>query len=97
MFDYLAVRTVFFADFSRRQPPAASARRSSSGPDRMRAHAWRLRWPDATTLYEIDQVKVLKFKSGKIGGAGSTSRREAGQCRRGSAPRLAAGPAPGRS
>jgi methyltransferase (TIGR00027 family) len=62
MFDYVAVRTVFFDEFF----TAAAARgirqavTLGSGLD---ARAWRLRWPDGTTVYELDQVKVLKFKS----------------------------------
>jgi methyltransferase (TIGR00027 family) len=62
MFDYVAVRTVFFDDFF--TAAAASGIRQAvilgSGLD---ARAWRLRWPDGTTVYEIDRVKLLKFKS----------------------------------
>jgi Leucine carboxyl methyltransferase len=92
MFDYLTVRN------RRLFTAAASGIRQvgilSSGLD---ARAWRLRWPDGTTVYEIDQVKVLKFESATFGGPGGTSRRGADQRRRGSAPPLAARPAPGRS
>ncbi|EUA24286.1 putative S-adenosyl-L-methionine-dependent methyltransferase [Mycobacterium xenopi 3993] len=27
------------------------------------ARAWRLPWPDGVTVYELDQPKVLEFKS----------------------------------
>jgi methyltransferase (TIGR00027 family) len=65
MFDCVAVRTVLFDDFS--TAAAASGIRQAvtlgSGLD---ARAWRLGWPDGTTVYEIDQVMVLKFKSATL-------------------------------
>jgi methyltransferase (TIGR00027 family) len=65
MFDYVAVRTVFFDDFF--TAAANSGIRQvvilGSGLD---ARAWRPRWPEGTTVYEIDQVKVLKFKSATL-------------------------------
>jgi len=30
------------------------------------ARAWRLPWPDGTTVYELDQAKVLDFKSSTL-------------------------------
>jgi methyltransferase (TIGR00027 family) len=65
MFDYLTVRTVFLRRLF--TAAAASGIRQAvilgSGLD---ARAWRLRWPDGTTVYEIDQAKVVKFESATL-------------------------------
>lgn len=62
MIDFMATRTAFFdqfflaaADAGVRQVVILAA-----GLD---ARAWRLPWPDGTVVYELDQPKVLEFKS----------------------------------
>ncbi|MFY2861157.1 class I SAM-dependent methyltransferase [Mycobacterium sp. THU-M104] len=62
MIDFMATRTAFFdqfflgaADAGVRQVVILAA-----GLD---ARAWRLPWPDGTVVYELDQPKVLDFKS----------------------------------
>ena len=37
----------------------------------MDARAWRLPWPDGTTVYELDQAKVLDFKLSTLQRRGS--------------------------
>jgi methyltransferase (TIGR00027 family) len=62
MIDFMAVRTAFFDEYFLNA--AASGVRQvvilAAGLD---ARAWRLPWPDGTTVYELDQAKVLDFKS----------------------------------
>ncbi|QUR69331.1 class I SAM-dependent methyltransferase [Mycobacterium spongiae] len=62
MIDFMAMRTAFFDDFF--LGAAASGVRQvvilASGLD---SRAWRLPWPDGTVVYELDQPKVLEFKS----------------------------------
>jgi methyltransferase (TIGR00027 family) len=62
MIDFMAVRTAFFDEYFLNA--AASGVRQvvilAAGLD---ARAWRLPWPDGTTVYELDQEKVLEFKS----------------------------------
>jgi methyltransferase (TIGR00027 family) len=62
MIDFMAVRTAFFDEYFLNA--AESGVRQvvilAAGLD---ARAWRLPWPDGTTLYELDQAKVLDFKS----------------------------------
>ena len=69
MSNYQAVRTHFFDDYF------SKARRAgirqvvilASGLD---SRAYRLDWPAATTVYEIDQPKVLEYKSSILTGQG---------------------------
>ncbi len=75
MIDFMAVRTAFFDEYFLNA--AASGVRQvvilAAGLD---ARAWRLPWPDDTTVYELDQAKVLEFKSTTLRrhGAQPTSR-----------------------
>ena len=75
MIDFMAVRTAFFDEYFLNA--AASGVRQvvilAAGLD---ARAWRLPWPDGTTVYELDQAKVLEFKSTTLQarGAQPTSR-----------------------
>ena len=75
MIDFMAVRTAFFDEYF--LDAAASGVRQvvilAAGLD---ARAWRLPWPDGTTVYELDQAKVLDFKSTTLQhrGAHPTSR-----------------------
>jgi methyltransferase (TIGR00027 family) len=70
MVDFMAVRTAFFDEFFLNA--AASGVRQvvllAAGLD---ARAWRLPWPDGTTVYELDQAKVLEFKSTTLQGRGA--------------------------
>ena len=70
MVDYMACRTAFFddvflaaADAGVRQVMILAA-----GLD---ARAWRLPWPAGTTVYELDQPKVLEFKSSTLQNLGA--------------------------
>ena len=62
MIDFMATRTAFFDEFF--LGAADSGVRQvvilAAGLD---ARAWRLPWPDGTVVYELDQPKVLEFKS----------------------------------
>jgi methyltransferase (TIGR00027 family) len=65
MIDFMATRTAFFDEFflgavdsGVRQVVILAA-----GLD---ARAWRLPWPDGTVVYELDQPKVLEFKSNTL-------------------------------
>src|SRR4051794_15189346 len=65
MGNYQAVRTHFFDDFF--AEAAASGVRQivilASGLD---SRAYRLQWPAGTTVYEIDQPKVLDYKTATL-------------------------------
>ncbi|MDD4868579.1 MAG: class I SAM-dependent methyltransferase [Mycobacterium sp.] len=62
MIDFMATRTAFFDEFFLNA--ADSGIRQvvilAAGLD---ARTWRLPWPDGTVVYELDQPKVLEFKS----------------------------------
>ncbi len=66
MIDFMAARTAFFdGSFLN----GGGVRRAAGGdPGRWfgRALAWRLPWPDGTTVYELDQAKVQEFKSSTL-------------------------------
>jgi methyltransferase (TIGR00027 family) len=62
MIDFMAVRTAFFDEYflNAAQSGVRQVVILAAGLD---ARAWRLPWPDDTTVYELDQAKVLDFKS----------------------------------
>lgn len=62
MIDFMAVRTAFFDEFFLAAADAGVRQVVilASGLD---ARAWRLPWPAGTTVYELDQPKVLDFKA----------------------------------
>ncbi len=62
MVDFMAVRTAFFDEYFLKAVQAGIRQVVilAAGLD---ARAWRLPWPDGTTVYELDQPKVLEFKS----------------------------------
>jgi methyltransferase (TIGR00027 family) len=62
MVDFMAVRTVFFDKFFL-DAASAGVRQVVILAAGLDARAWRLPWPDGTTVYELDQPKVLEFKS----------------------------------
>lgn len=65
MIDFMAVRTKWFDELF--LDAVASGIRQvvilASGLD---SRSWRLPWPDGTTVYELDQAKVLDFKTGTL-------------------------------
>ena len=74
--DFVAARTAFIDDFFVAAAEAGIRQVVilASGLD---ARAWRLPWPDGTMVYELDQPKVLDFKSATLRehGAEPTARR----------------------
>jgi methyltransferase (TIGR00027 family) len=75
MVDFMAVRTKWFDDIF--LDAVSSGVRQvvilASGLD---SRSWRLAWPAGTTVYELDQAKVLDFKSSTLAqhGAQPTAR-----------------------
>jgi methyltransferase (TIGR00027 family) len=65
MVDFMAARTAFFDDFFLRAADTGVRQVVilASGLD---ARAWRLPWPDGTVVYELDQPKVLEFKTSTL-------------------------------
>jgi methyltransferase (TIGR00027 family) len=78
MTDNMAVRTKFFDEFfiEATKSGIKQAVILASGLD---ARAYRLPWPDGTTVYEIDQQQVIEFKSRTLAelGAQPTAHRRA--------------------
>ena len=70
MGDMMAVRTRFFDDFfiEAADNGIRQAVILASGLD---ARAYRLPWPDGTTVYEIDQPTVIEFKARTLSGLGA--------------------------
>jgi methyltransferase (TIGR00027 family) len=73
MGDYVAARTVFFDEFFMRAARAGlrQAVILAAGLD---ARAWRLDWPQGATVYELDQPKVLEFKTETLRATGAQPR-----------------------
>jgi methyltransferase (TIGR00027 family) len=71
MADSMAVRTKFFDEFFLDATKAGikQAVILASGLD---SRAYRLRWPAATVVYEIDQPQVIEFKSRTLAELGAT-------------------------
>jgi methyltransferase (TIGR00027 family) len=67
MRNYQAVRTHFFDEHFTRATEAGIRQIVilASGLD---SRAYRLKWPDGTTVYEIDQPKVLEYKAETMAG-----------------------------
>ena len=65
MVDYMAARTSFFDRFFLDATRAGVHQVVilAAGLD---SRAWRLPWPDGTTVYELDQPRVLEFKSSTL-------------------------------
>jgi methyltransferase (TIGR00027 family) len=63
--DYFASRTAFFDQFFV-DATNAGIRQAVILAAGLDARAWRLPWPDGTTLYELDQHRVLDFKSSTL-------------------------------
>ncbi|OHV05319.1 SAM-dependent methyltransferase [Mycobacterium talmoniae] len=65
MGDYMACRTAFFDDFFA-AAGGAGVRQVVILAAGLDARAWRLDWPVGTTVYELDQPKVLEFKASTL-------------------------------
>jgi len=62
MSDHMAVRTKFFDDFFL-DAGATGIRQAVILASGLDARAYRLAWPAGTTVYEIDQPRVIEFKT----------------------------------
>jgi methyltransferase (TIGR00027 family) len=65
MVNYMASRTAFFDGFFI-DAATAGARQVVILAAGLDSRAWRLPWPHGTTVYELDQPKVLEFKSSTL-------------------------------
>jgi methyltransferase (TIGR00027 family) len=65
MVDYMACRTAFFDRFFV-DATRAGIRQAVILAAGLDARSWRLPWPDGTTVYELDQPRVLEFKSSTL-------------------------------
>jgi len=65
MGSYQAVRTHFFDDFFS-EAAAAGIRQIVILASGLDSRAYRLRWPAGTTVYELDQPKVLEYKAATL-------------------------------
>jgi len=75
MIDFMAVRTAYFDEYFL-NGVRSGVRQVVILAAGLDARAWRLPWPDGTAVYELDQAKVLEFKSTTLRnrGAHPTSR-----------------------
>jgi methyltransferase (TIGR00027 family) len=71
MADVMAVRTRFFDDFFI-HAGAAGIRQAVILASGLDSRPYRLPWPQGTTVYEIDQPKVIEFKSTTMTEIGAT-------------------------
>lgn len=69
--DVMAVRTRFFDDFFA-DSGAAGVRQAVILASGLDSRAYRLGWPAGTVVYEIDQPRVIEFKSAAMAAAGAT-------------------------
>ena len=65
MVDFMAVRTAWFDEFFL-DAVSSGVRQAVILAAGLDARSWRLPWPDGTTVYELDQTKVLDFKSSTL-------------------------------
>ncbi|AKN18210.1 methyltransferase, putative, family protein [Mycobacterium haemophilum DSM 44634] len=65
MVDYMAARTAFFDQFFL-DATRADVRQVVILAAGLDSRAWRLPWPDGTAVYELDQPRVLEFKSSTL-------------------------------
>src|SRR6201987_5293013 len=65
MIDFMATRTAFFDEFFLNAAPSGVRQVVilAAGLD---ARSWRLPWQNGTVVYELDQPKVLEFKSNTL-------------------------------
>lgn len=69
--DVIAVRTRFFDDFFS-DAGTAGIRQAVILASGLDSRAYRLDWPAGTTVFEIDRLEVIEFKSGVLAGCGAT-------------------------
>jgi methyltransferase (TIGR00027 family) len=70
MVGYMACRTAFFDQFFV-DATRAGIRQAVILAAGLDARSWRLPWPDGTTVYELDQPRVLEFKSSTLAERGA--------------------------
>jgi methyltransferase (TIGR00027 family) len=70
MADGMAVRTKFFDDYFI-DAAGAGVRQMVILASGLDSRAYRLPWPDGTVVYEIDQPRVIEFKSATLAGIGA--------------------------
>ena len=98
MVGYMASRTAFFDQFFL-DATRAGIRQAVILAAGLDSRAWRLPWPDGPdgiTVYELDQPRVLEFKSSTLAEHGARARLQPGRCAGGPASGLADGVAAGR-
>ncbi|KAA8966169.1 MAG: class I SAM-dependent methyltransferase [Mycobacterium sp.] len=67
----ITVRTRFFDDFFT-SATGAGVRQAVILASGLDTRAYRLRWPDGTVVYEIDQPRVVEFKTTTLADLGAT-------------------------
>ena len=92
---YFATRTKFF-DTSFLDATDAGIRQAVILAAGLDARSWRLPWPDGTTVYELDQDRVLDFKASTLHEHGAEPTGQPRRRRGGPASGLANGVAAGR-
>ena len=65
MISYMASRTAFFDRFFN-EATGAGIRQAVILAAGLDSRSWRLAWPDGMTVYELDQPRVLDFKSSAV-------------------------------
>jgi methyltransferase (TIGR00027 family) len=68
--DAMAARTRFFDNFFR-DATQAGIRQAVILASGLDARAYRLAWPDGTTVFELDQPEVIEFKTTTLAGLGA--------------------------
>jgi methyltransferase (TIGR00027 family) len=72
MTDVMAVRTRFFDDFFLDATGAAGVRQAVILASGLDSRSYRLDWPAGTVVYEIDQPKVIDFKTETLAALGAS-------------------------
>ncbi len=72
MTDVMAVRTRFFDDFFLEAVGAAGVTQAVILASGLDSRSYRLNWPAGTVVYEIDQPKVIEFKTETLAGLGAS-------------------------
>lgn len=80
MGSYQAVRTHFFDEFFT-AAAGAGIRQIVILASGLDSRAYRLPWPAGTTVYELDQPKVLEYKAATLNRHGATPKGRAARCR----------------
>jgi methyltransferase (TIGR00027 family) len=68
--DAMAIRTEYFDDFFRRAT-GAGVRQAVILASGLDSRAYRLPWPPGTTVFEVDQPRVIEFKTATLAGLGA--------------------------